>query len=54
MFIQKRRRVRVIVLTMSLYVLVQVGAQIAMELRFPMAIKFGPVTAVLFVESGWL
>lgn len=42
---------RIVVLSLGLFVLSQVWAQMAMELRFPLAVKVGPVTAVLFLPG---
>jgi len=41
---------RIVVLSVGLFVLSQMWAQMAMELTFPMAVKLGPVTAVLFLQ----
>jgi len=41
---------RVLLLTVGLFILSQMWAQMAMEIHFPMAIKMGPVTAVLFFQ----
>ena len=46
-----RERVsRIFVLSVGLFVLSQMWAQLAMELHFPLALKLGPVTAVLFIQ----
>jgi hypothetical protein len=41
---------RIVVLSLGLFVLSQMWAQMAMEIHFPMAIKVGPITAVLFLQ----
>ncbi len=41
---------RVAVLSVGLFVLSQMWAQMAMEIQFPMAFRLGPVTAVLFLR----
>ena len=41
---------RIVVLSFGLFVLSQISAQMAMELTFPLAVKLGPVTAVLFLQ----
>jgi hypothetical protein len=41
---------RIAVLSVGLFVLSQMWAQLAMEIRFPMALKVGPITAVLFLH----
>ena len=48
-----RRSIRVLVLTVVLYVFVQLASQMAMELHFPMSVKWGPFTVVLFVDPSW-
>lgn len=46
-----RERVwRILTLTIGLYVISQMYAQMAMEIQFPYAIKVGPITAVLFLN----
>lgn len=49
-----RRFLRVLSLAAGIYVFALFGTQLLMELRFPMAVKLGPVTAVLFWDTGWL
>lgn len=51
MVISGERLGRIIVLTGGLFVMSQMWAQMAMELHFPLALKLGPVTAVLFLQS---
>jgi hypothetical protein len=41
---------RIAVLSVGLFVLSQMWAQLAMEIQFPMAVKVGPITAVLFLQ----
>lgn len=50
MFISRERLSRILVLSVGLYVLSQTWAQLAMEIHFPLALKLGPVTAVLFIQ----
>lgn len=50
-FISGERLARIVVLSVSLFVLSQMWAQMAMEVRFPLALKLGPVTAVLFLQE---
>ena len=49
-FLYQGRPARVGVLAAGIFVLSQLWAQMAMELHFPLALKFGPVTAVLFID----
>ena len=51
MSIRCERISRIVLLSFGLFVLSQVWAQMAMELRFPLAVKVGPVTAVLFLPG---
>jgi hypothetical protein len=44
------RMARIAVLSLGLFVLSQMWAQLAMEVHFPMAFKVGPLTAVLFLR----
>jgi hypothetical protein len=46
--IGRERVARIVVLSVGLFVLSQMMAQMAMEIHFPMAVKVGPLTAVLF------
>lgn len=50
MAVTRERMARIAVLSVSLFVLSQMWAQLAMEIQFPMALKFGPITAVLFLQ----
>ena len=46
----RERLGRIAALSLGLFVLSQMWAQMAMEVHFPLALKFGPVTAVLFLQ----
>jgi len=46
----RERFSRIFTLTLGLFVLSQMWAQMAMEIHFPLAFKLGPVTAVLFLQ----
>jgi hypothetical protein len=48
--VTRERMARIAVLSVSLFVLSQMWAQLAMEIQFPMALKVGPITAVLFLQ----
>lgn len=48
--IPKVRLSRIAVLSGGLFILSQMWAQMAMEIHFPLALKVGPVTAVLFLQ----
>jgi hypothetical protein len=48
--IGRERMARIFVLSVGLYVLSQMMVQMAMEIHFPMAVKVGPLTAVLFLQ----
>lgn len=50
MLISGERLGRVILLSSGLFVLSQMWAQMAMEIQFPLAVKLGPLTAVLFLQ----
>ena len=50
MAVTRERMTRIAVLSVSLFVLSQMWAQLAMEIQFPMALKVGPITAVLFLQ----
>lgn len=50
MSLNRERLARIFMLSLGLFVLSQTWAQLAMEIRFPMAFKMGPVTAVLFLR----
>ena len=50
MAVTRERMARIAVLSVSLFVLSQMWAQLAMEIQFPMALKVGPITAVLFLQ----
>jgi hypothetical protein len=41
---------RIVVLSVGLFVLSQMWAQLVMEISFPLAVKVGPLTAVLFLH----
>lgn len=41
---------RIVVLSLGLFVLSQMWAQMVMEIRFPLALRVGPLTAVLFLH----
>jgi hypothetical protein len=49
-WLRNRDPLQILVLTVGLYVLSQLWAQMAMEIQFPYAIKLGPITAVLFLS----
>lgn len=51
MSITRERLARIAVLSVGLFVLSQMWAQLAMEIRFPLAVRVGPVTAVLFLQQ---
>jgi hypothetical protein len=46
----RERITRIAVLSAGLFVLSQMWAQLVMEIRFPLALKVGPLTAVLFLR----
>ncbi len=46
----RERLARITVLSVGLFVLSQMWAQLVMEVSFPLAIRLGPVTAVLFLH----
>jgi hypothetical protein len=48
----RERFLRVLVLSAGLFVLSQTWAQLAMEIQFPLALRMGPITAVLFLHSN--
>ena len=50
MVVTRERTARIAVLSVGLFVLSQMWAQLAMEIQFPMALKVGPITAVLFLQ----
>lgn len=50
----RTRPARVLMLSVTLCLFSQIGAQLLSELRFPMALKLGPLTAVLFLDTDWL
>ena len=50
MWITRERLARIAVLSVGLFVLSQMWAQLAMEIHFPFAVRVGPVTAVLFFQ----
>ena len=50
MLFSRERFGRVLLLSVGLFVLSQMWAQMAMEIQFPMTFKVGPVTAVLFLQ----
>ncbi len=50
MIIGRERIARIFVLSVGLFVLSQMMAQMAMEIHFPMAVKVGSLTAVLFLH----
>lgn len=50
MLVSRERLSRIVALSLGLFVLSQTWAQMAMEIHFPMALKLGPVTAVLFLQ----
>ena len=50
MVVGRERVARIVVLSVGLFVLSQMWAQLVMEIRFPLAFKVGPLTAVLFMH----
>lgn len=48
--VTRERFSRILALTLGLFVLSQMWAQMVMEIQFPLALKLGPVTAVLFLQ----
>ena len=50
MLVSRERFSRIVALTLGLFVLSQMWAQMAMEIHFPLALKLGPVTTVLFLQ----
>ena len=50
MVVTRERMARIAVLSLGLFVLSQMWAQLAMEIHFPLALKVGPITAVLFLQ----
>ena len=46
----RERMARVMVLSVGLFVLSQMWAQLIMEVHFPLALRVGPLTAVLFLH----
>ncbi|MGH9320827.1 MAG: hypothetical protein ACRD21_14260 [Vicinamibacteria bacterium] len=50
MDVGRERMARILVLSVGLFVLSQTWAQLMMEIHFPLALKFGPLTAVLFLH----
>jgi hypothetical protein len=48
--IGRERAARIAVLSVGLFVLSQMWAQLVMEVHFPLALKVGPLTAVLFLR----
>ena len=50
MVVTRERFNRILALTLGLFLLSQMWAQMAMEIQFPLAVKLGPITAVLFLQ----
>lgn len=50
MIIGRDRLARILVLSVGIFVLSQMMAQMAMEIHFPMSVKVGSLTAVLFLH----
>jgi hypothetical protein len=48
--ITRERLARIAILSVGLFVLSQMWAQLVMEIHFPMAVRVGPLTAVLFLQ----
>jgi hypothetical protein len=48
--IGRERVARIAALSVGLFVFSQVWAQLVMEISFPMAVRLGPLTAVLFLH----
>jgi len=48
--VTRERFNRILALTLGLFLLSQMWAQMAMEIQFPLAVKLGPITAVLFLQ----
>jgi len=46
----RERMARIAVLSVGLFVLSQMWAQLVMEISFPLAFRVGPLTAVLFLH----
>lgn len=46
----RERVARIVVLSVGLFVLSQMWAQLVMEISFPLAFRVGPLTAVLFLH----
>ncbi len=47
-----RRARRILVFAFGFYLLVQFVSQAALELRFPLAVRLGPFTAVVFFHRS--
>ena len=50
MVVGRERLMRIAVLSTGLFVFSQMWAQLVMEVSFPLAVKVGPLTAVLFLH----
>lgn len=50
MLVGRERLARITVLSVGLFVLSQMWAQLVMEISFPLAVRVGPLTAVLFLH----
>lgn len=50
MVVVRERVARIVVLSLGLFVLSQMWAQMIMEIHFPVAFRVGPLTAVLFLH----
>jgi len=48
--VDRERMARIAVLSVGLFVLSQMWAQLVMEISFPLAFRVGPLTAVLFLH----
>jgi hypothetical protein len=48
--VDRERMARITVLSVGLFVLSQMWAQLVMEISFPLAFRVGPLTAVLFLH----
>jgi hypothetical protein len=46
----RERLARITVLSVGLFVLSQMWVQLVMEISFPLAVRVGPLTAVLFLH----
>ena len=50
MVVGRERFARIVVLSLGLFVLSQMWAQLVMEISFPLSFRVGPLTAVLFLH----